>query len=420
MKDSQKIELKLSEARSGLNALIEKRNQTKGDAPADLIEGMSKASTEIQNLEVEFRAARIKEDAEEKKAAQDNPDSQAIELRSMIQKASIVPFLNEAIKGNEIREGVEHELRQAILGDEARQGLVPFEIFLPRDDAEERADVATPVAASAKTPGSQASILERVFSRSIAARLLVDMPMVETGTANFPVLKTGVSASMAAEDAAVEATAGTFEGFSLEPVRLQARYLFSRESEHKLAGLEDAFRRDLAAVISDAMDAQIVAGNGTPPDVSGFLAELTAPTNPSAVTTFNEFIKYVTDLVDGLNAFESRDIRLVIGKASYGYGATLFQSDPKESALDYITRIAGGLSVSSRITAAASNIQTNLAALTSYPGRNAVAPIWQGVEILRDPYTEAAKGQIALTATMFWNFKIVRETGFALFKTKLA
>ena len=38
------------------------------------------------------------------------------------------------------------------------------------------------------------------------------------------------------------------------------------------------------------------------------------------------------------------------------------------------------------------------------------------MEVIRDPYTGAAHGQVALTAIMLWNFKILRETGFGLFQ----
>ena len=78
------------------------------------------------------------------------------------------------------------------------------------------------------------------------------------------------------------------------------------------------------------------------------------------------------------------------------------------------------MSVSSRIPASSSNIQTNIMALTSYPGRNAVAPIWRGLELIRDPYSNAGKGQVRLTAIAFWSFKVLREAGWNLWKVKTA
>ena len=43
--------------------------------------------------------------------------------------------------------------------------------------------------------------------------------------------------------------------------------------------------------------------------------------------------------------------------------------------------------------------------------RGAVAmPVWDSVTLLRDPYSGAAEGQVALTASGMWNFKILRAS----------
>ena len=66
------------------------------------------------------------------------------------------------------------------------------------------------------------------------------------------------------------------------------------------------------------------------------------------------------------------------------------------------------------------NTQRNIMALTSYPGRNAVAPVWRGVELIRDPYTNAGKGQVRLRVVSFWSFKILREAGWQLWAARTA
>ena len=293
------------------------------------------------------------------------------------------------------------------------------------DGREERADATTTVAATARTPGSQASVLHRVFTKSIAANLMVSMPMVEVGQTNLPVLTSGTTASNVNAGTAKDATAATFTGVSLDPVRLSARYVFRYEDVAKLRSYESVLRRDLTAAMTDAMDDQIVNGDGSAPNVNGFLAELTAPADPGAVTTWNEHLKAHTDQVDGINSYMLSDLRCVIGKESFTYLETLFRTGaqdngPRASAQEYVmSRIGGGM-VSSRIPAPASNIQLGIIAKTSYPGRNAVVPIWRALELIRDPYTRASQGEVALTAIMLWNFKIVRETGWALFKTRTA
>ena len=416
----QKLQIRQSELRTEMGDLLDKEDRSDDDRTK-----LSGLTREMRSLEGDVQAALVIEDdpKTETRETSKGEDAESKELDGLLQRASILPYFGEAVSGREV-EGAEHEIRAGLLGDEARGGLVPFELLLP-DGREERADAATTVAASARTPGSQASVLRRVFTKSTAANLLVSMPMVEVGQASFPALASGTTASNVNAGTAKDATAAAFEGVSLDPVRLSARYVFRYEDVARLQSYESVLRRDLTAAMTDAMDDGIINGDGSAPNVNGFLAELTAPADPGAATTWNEHLKAHTDQVDGINAYNLRDLRCVIGKASFTYLETLFRTGaqdngPRASAQEYVmSRIGGGM-VSSRIPAPASNIQLGIIAKTSYPGRNAVAPIWRALELIRDPYTRASQGEVALTAIMLWNFKIIRETGWALFKTHVA
>ena len=418
----QKLQLRQSELRTEMGGILDKEDRTDDDKGR-----LSELSREMRSVESDLQAALLIEDEPatetETRATGEGEDAEAKELDGLLQRASILPYFGEAVSGREV-QGVEHELRSGLLGDDARGGLLPVEMLLA-EDREQRAEAATTVADAARTPGSQATVLQRVFTRSIAARLMVSMPMVEVGQANFPILQSGTTAAMQAAGDPQDATAATFTGFSLDPVRLSARYVFRIEDVAKLRSYESVLRRDLAATMADSMDAQLVSGDGSAPNVNGFLNELTAPSDPGAATTWNEHLKAHTDEVDGINAFNLSDLRCVIGKASFSYLETLFRTGaqdngPRASAQEYVmSRIGGGM-VSSRIPAPASDIQLGIIAKTSYPGRNAVAPIWRALELIRDPYTGAASGEVALTAVMLWNFKVLREAGWALFKTRTA
>ena len=434
MTESQRKAIALSEARTGLNAAIERRNKLPADTDptAEDVNAMDAATRKVSALEVEYRAALVTEqDAEQARAVAD-PDGEETERRRILARANVMPFVMEATEGKRV-DGAELEVRSAILGD-AGDGHMPIDLLLAPDELERRAsnrpiehraDAVTPVAAAALADGSQASVLERVFSRSIAARLGVAMPSVPVGDAVYPIMAAGTTASMAADGTQVDATAGRFTGYSLEPTRLTAAYLFNARQTLQLRNFEAVLRRDLTAVVSDKMDDQIINGSGTAPNVNGFMHEMTAPGDPTAVTTWAQFLALFSDEVDGLNAYGLNDLVTIIGKDTFTYGHGLFRTGatdngPRGSALEYVRERIGGLSVSSRIPAAASNIQTNVTALTSYPGRNAVAPIWRGLELIRDPYSNAGKGEVRLTAIAFWSFKILREQGWNLWKVKTA
>ena len=81
-----------------------------------------------------------------------------------------------------------------------------------------------------------------------------------------------------------------------------------------------------------------------------------------------------------------------------------------DSAVDSIRRISGGLRVSPHIAAVASHKQDVLARLGMRP--DAVAPLWQGVQLIPDEITKAKSGEIVITAVLLAAFKVIRTDGF--------
>lgn len=229
MTDSQKLTLQVSEARQHLNSLIEKRNKLpETDQPsAEDVRALDEATKRVTTLETEYRAAVVIEAEQEEQRRQADPDSAELEKRRLMARSSVDPFILEATDGKAIT-GAESELRSAVFGDADDTGnMMPIDLLLPPDDLEKRADTVTPVDSAALADGSQASILERIFTRSVAARLGVAMPSVPVGAAVYPIMTSGTTASMAADGTQVDATAGAFTGHTLEPVRLSAAYLFN-------------------------------------------------------------------------------------------------------------------------------------------------------------------------------------------------
>ena len=409
----QKLQLEKSRLKEKMAQIMAKPERTDDDRTT-----LANIDKRMQEMQVEIRAAiHLDEKSTIETRTEDNEDR---EIRSLKEKVKLTDYVSEALTDKPV-DGAARELRSALLGDLdgsmlPETGLVPIELL------ETRADAVTPVADSAVSTGSSASILQRVFTRSVAARLGVSMPTVQPGQAHYPVLLTGTTASMVEKDAEVDATPASFEGFNLEPIRVQARYAIRVEDMYRLAGLEQHLRRDLNAVMSDKLDDLAVNGNTTPA-VKGFISELPAAAAPGGATDWNGYLDIFTSKVDGLNAYGLNDIRAVQGSETFQYAEKLFRTGatdngPRASASEYVGSRIGGMSVSSRIPPVASKVQTGIISLTSYPGRNAVMPIWSGISILRDPYTASQKGWVILSATALANFKIVRETGYSLFKVQ--
>ena len=76
--------------------------------------------------------------------------------------------------------------------------------------------------------------------------------MVATGEQNFPVVTTADSAVILAKDVAEgDAADAGITAYVIEPKRLQRSYLFRREDQAVLGGLEEALRADLSMAVSD-------------------------------------------------------------------------------------------------------------------------------------------------------------------------
>ena len=77
------------------------------------------------------------------------------------------------------------------------------------------------------------------------------------------------------------------------------------------------------------------------------------------------------------------------------------------SATERLRRVLRDFMASANIPAAASNVQQGiLAKLGAADAINAIAPIWEGMRLIRDEVTNAAKGQIQVTAIALHNFAI--------------
>ena len=423
MRLSQRLDVKRAEVRNKLNAAITRANTAEGSPEAET--EMATHRTELEGLDTRYA------DAVKSEALADQSDANALptdpgerrEVRSLEARAQLSGFVREALEGREVA-GAEAEYRAAVLGDRGSPGVVPMALLDPGpEDTERRADAVVPVAESAVPEGSRATMLERIFKQSIAARLGVTMRSVATGDAVFPMMTAGTAAAMKARDEAVDAGTAAFEAVSVSPVRLTARYRFRLEDAARLPGLESILRKDIGRAMSDQMDEQVVNGDGTAPNVSGFLAELATPDAPADVVAFGSWLAEFLGHVDGISAFNLSDLRAIIGPETFRKVSATFSGvagQPEASAYEYVSSRMGGLSVSARLPDAAANVGTGIVALTGYPGANAVAPVWDSFALIRDPYTDAAKGHVSLTAVALWNFKIVREAAWSLFRFKLA
>ena len=389
----QRLQLRQSETRSSLNALL-LLDELDDEQRAE----MATLTTSMQNLEVETRAAIVAEG--DPTVAATEHDTAAREMRALVAGASIAGIFAAAME-HRATSGREAELQQHL-------GLGPNQIPLAliRGDLETRATGVTQ--APTNVGQNQAEIIPAVFPQSCAAFLGIDSPTVGVGEAIYPVLTTGADVGTPAENAAQAETAGAFTADVLSPSRIQASFFYSREDRARFMGMDSALRINLSEALSDKLDQQVLNGN------EGLFSGTKLPNhNVNAVSSFALYRSgLVYGRIDGTFASMEADLKVVVGSETLAHMSTVYQSGQSSemSVLDSLRRIGVPVKVSAHVPGASGSKQN--AVIRRGMRRDMVTPIWEGVTLLPDEITKAKEGQIVITAIMLHAVKILRADGF--------
>lgn len=422
MLESQRFDLRRSEVRERINAINAQAELADGEA-----DELARLNREFSELETRYRAAIVSEahaaDAETREQAAAGEGAEVRELRG---KVNVADYMRAACSVSPRLEGAAAEYNAA-LGIEAsgRDGvLLPIALLgFPETRAETRADAPTTTAA---LDGGQPQrpIMQRIFGPSVLDALGVRLDSVPAGRPEWPLLTGGVAPAQTAENTAKDSEAATFVTQSLRPRRLTASYQTTAEQMAEVAGIEEALRRDLSDAARSVMNTQAISGDGTAPNVTGFLTRIAAPGAPSNVATFADYTRAAAQAVDGLHAMRESEVSGVIGVASYRHAAGVYQSNGDESAIEAMTRRMMAVRASSYIPAAASDIQNGNLLHAGGGGTergDSIAAMWPAMEIIRDPYTDAASGRTRLTLVILWNlYAAFRTAAYARVAFKLA
>ena len=302
---------------------------------------------------------------------------------------------------------------------------LPWDMIAPRSRTEERVDAVS--AAPADSHLQQHPIIARVFARSGTATLGVAMPMVPVGQQNYPVVTTTDTASILAKDAAEgDAADAGITAHVISPTRLQRSYLFRREDQAVLSGLEEALRADLSGAVSDLLDYQVLRGDGTTgAEFSGFLATaanggLADRADTPGRVTFQLAAGETARGIDGKYAGGLGECAIVIGDDTARDLASKFQNNDSDSALAYMSRTTMRTMASANIPDVAGTFQEGILARMGAAGMNSVCPVWDGMFAIRDEISGRKSGQISITIGMLCGFDILRADGYQRLKFKVA
>ena len=400
MLDSVKIAKRQSEIRQKLAELAGKETPDETE-----IRSMGDLDREYQTNETRYRAALIAEDTERREAGAE------LETRSGKEWADLIGG---------------YELRQAVLAlDEGRtltgktaevvQELrnaggyrgVPVPLMALEQRAGETVSTGTP------DPKATMPIIDRLFPTSVAARIGVQSVNINAGSVEWPVATAGAVAGWAATETGSvgDATAFTTSEKTLAPNNtLGAHMRITRKALKQSGdGLEQAIRRDLSAAIGTALDAAVFNGTGASGQPLGIIAGASTygitSTAVSAAATWAVIREQVIAFITGNAATSPADVKVAFGPTVWGDLDDTLITGTAVSELDRLTRQipAGNIAL-------ANVLEPSTAILTTTAG--GVAPaflgIWGGVDLIRDPYSNAQSGGLRLTGLVTADVTVAR------------
>ena len=390
----QKVQLEQSKTREDIAGILDKDERT--DADNEMLSTLTKRS---QALELDTRAA-IVADGDDKTITTQTIDTETRELDGLIQRSDVGTIFDAALDGR-VTDGATRELQDHF---GMNSNHVPLALI-------QRAFTPVP----GEIGANQNAIIPAVFPMSSASWAGVDMPTVPVGQSIYTVMDTDTVASDYNAGTSVSETTGAFTANVLEGRRVQASFFYRREDRAKLAGLDSALRQNLSDALSSGIDKYILTKANT-----GLLEFGTDPTASTAEEAFASYRKVIYAAVDGRYAGDTSGVRILVGPATYAHMASKYRSNTADdSVLDSIMRISGGVRASAHVPDAVSTVQQAVV-IRGMEYKHAVAPLWDGVEVITDNVTKAATGEIVLTAVLLMNFKVVRAAGYTRYGLKIA
>ena len=378
----------------------------------DLERQIRAATSAVETEETEQRDAA----ATGNKEGLDTEDRERLELRS---KARLGRYVLAAMENRSV-DGAEGELNAAV-GIGANR--FPLELLAPPElrvaRTEDRETTGVDIQTMPRT------WLDRLFAETAAMRLGITMESVPAGSASFPVTTAGASAAQRGKDQAAGDTAWTVGVTELTPKRNAATLKFSIEDTARIPGLESALTRDLRMALTEGVDrAMFIGDSGATPNAGDIVGLQGAAIDETTITQTNkikgpETLSAFLNLIDGIHANTLGDLNVVSAVGAYRlWENTVINSTSTVTTLSKFLRDAG-LSWAAR--GSIEDATTN-GKFGAFVGRRkgidgaGVAALWEAGELIRDVYTDAAKGTVHLTMCWLWDFGIPRPSNFQRLK----
>ena len=383
---------------------------------------LRKAESDYDAAAVEYRAAV---EAEPETGAPVVDDAEYRERLTLRSKATLGGYLLARMQGRAAGgELAEYQSACGVRGDG-----IPIDIFESDRPApvEHRADAAT-VSPATGTGATLAPIQPYIFSKSIAPMLGIEMPTVGSGAYSEATISTALTAAAKSKGDAQESTAAVLTPQTATPRRISGRLTLDVEDIAAIgqANFESALRDNLSMVLSDQYDRQCVRGDGVAPNVNGLVNQLTDPSDPTDLATFDLFLAAFAAAIDGRWAATLADVSVITNADAYKLSVTKFRDTATDlgssSFADFAAKFTGGWSCNSRMPATAATLARAIVYRMGMPGiRTASHPVWSSITI-DDIYSDSASGQRHVTMHLLVGSKVlvVQPDAYDLAEFKVA
>ena len=415
MTRTQKIEMRRSKLRERMGEIA--GEEVLSEELRSELEGLE---SQYKDTEAQLRASMLADQTELPVAAETrSADPAFAELRS---RSRVSAFFQAAASGLDVH-GAEAELRTELLGRHTGSEGLAMPLAMLTDPREElRADAATTTAAH---DGSTISmpIAQRVFATPAMASLGFNMPTVGAGQHEFLLITTGNNAANVREGSSRDTVAAAFRAVTLKPIRATAAVLLSREAIASVGPqLEQSLTTDIRSSLADHFEDVAINGDATSNAVvPGIITSVTATpsTDPAQDADMQDYAGLTAQIVDGKYANMDTDVSVLMGNQTFRHCARVVSTSGETTALHMLRQRAASLRVSAHMPVHASTITRTIMHRGSRPD-DSYLPVWDGIELIRDPYSQARSGQVRITAVALFNAVILRTDAYVVRKLKIA
>ena len=390
---SKKIQLKQSEVREELGALLDKESKTTEERSK-----MQELKTSLSDLEGELQAALTLERQDDNKAKSiGKAKGEGDEVKVLREKASLSRIFSSIVNGHALTgEDSEYQASQKVRSNE-----IPLDMF----ERESMSQGLPPT-----TGLNIQSIVPSIFADSLAPSLNMEMPSAPSGTFSLPRITGNLAAEMKSKEQSASFAPASFDVVSTKPKRLSGRLSVTIEdlAEVGIPSFESALRMNLQQVISQVFDNQVLTGDGSGANLSGLFNQLTAGSVPTETLDFASVAEAMAGQVDGVFSMMLGDLRLIVRQEVYAKLASTFQVPVDATkgggrsvytAADWLGDKLAGFSAHSRLPAGASGVYKSLVVKNKIMPASCL-PIWSNGITIQDMYTDAARGVEHITVHM--------------------